>query len=254
MRNAIFLLTIFLTTMNLLAQVEDTTKSPRKDTLRQAKTERLNATTPKAYVALRPGLWLTGDAGLQSTTTTTVGDETIDNKHGGGFGVDVHYSGSMGYDLYWDMALACWYSSNDSTITRRRINIQGDSGVVTRSAYSVIFPFTLGISYYFPSPIFLKPYAGVGFGVFASYTSKIRDESSFGAIPFTSHTSDEKYQATFGGFVNVGSKLAMSPTFGLDLSVKYVFGSFSEPLYSGVKNFSGLQVSLGLALIVPYVR
>ncbi len=201
----------------------------------------------KAFVAIRLGLWFGGDAGMDfSSTKTPVSGNSVEVSHKSGFGADVHFTGRLSEDFYWDLSLSGWYVSRDSTWTE----LVGNTNSTT---WSLIIPFTLGASYYFPTEIFLKPYVQAGFGAVVGYSARtedVRKENAFENL----HFKDQKTQVVLGGYLGAGSKLALSPTFGFDLSLKYMLGKFSDPLYTGIKDFSGLQVTFGIAMIVPYTK
>lgn len=201
----------------------------------------------KAFVAIRLGLWFGGDAGMDfSSTKTPVSGNSVEVSHKSGFGADVHFTGKLNEDFYWDLSLSGWYASRDSTWTPQL------TGNANSTTWSLIIPFTLGASYYFPTDIFLKPYAQAGFGAVVGYSARTEEvtKENFENL----HFKDQKTQAVLGGYLGVGSKLALSPTFGFDLSLKYMLGKFSDPLYTGIKDFSGLQVTFGIAMIVPYTK
>ena len=204
----------------------------------------------KAFVAVRIGFWFGGDAGadFSSTESGMNAGRNISVSHVSGFGADLHYTGWLGNNFYWDMSLSCWYIRNDTTvhITLSDQTIRDSA----RTTWSVIVPLTFGVSYYFPTQIILKPYVQAGLGVYGAYNGYTEEATTenFENLHFT----NQKLMFILGGYIGAGAKLAITPTFGLDLSLKYTLGKYSDPLYTGVQNISGLQTTFGIALILPF--
>lgn len=263
MRRELFIVIFFFISTSFLfsqyqdpavKRAQDSTLKYAVDSLRYMRRDTVVNTDARAYLAIRIGLWLTGDVGLRSNTSVTTANESITIEYGGGFGMESHYNGNLGNGVYWDLALGGWYSSSERTeLIHSGIVSKGDS-TAKRKSFSLIFPLTVGLSYYIPTHIFLRPYIQAGVGVIGGYSSIVRDETSFGVIPLTSHVGDEKFQVSTGGFIGLGSKILLNPTFGLDVSLKYLLGKFSDPMYSDVTDFTGLQLTIGIAVVIPYER
>lgn len=205
---------------------------------------------PKAYFSMRAGLWFGGDMGTDFSSNEGVTPGSIQSKrtisYSRGWGVDLHFAGHLSQDFYWDLALGGWYTSVDTTYDPAYMRIKSSH------VWGLIIPFTLGGSYYFPTQIAIKPYLQAGLGAVAGYTARTEPvtDGTFENL----HWQDQKTQVILGGYLGAGSKLAMTKTFGLDLSLKYMLGSFSEQLHTGVKSLSGIQVTLGIGLIIPYQK
>ncbi|MBL0177173.1 MAG: outer membrane beta-barrel protein [Ignavibacteria bacterium] len=110
-------------------------------------------------------------------------------------------------------------------------------------AWVVIVPVTVGISINPLPDNPLQPYAQIGIGGY--FGTSGRSEYQVANTVKTT-TKYDKTLIAFGGFVGLGLDFFITPSFALSLGGKYHIVTFDEEFLTRQKDFTGLQVLLGI--------
>ncbi len=212
---------------------------PRDDkttiVIQQEQPEKLN------YYSIRAGVWFPKDweKGFKFEDVSineTEGD--IDQSQA--LGLDFHYRRNMAHPLYVDLAVSGWYSSY--TYKLRNTSIANAEDILNADAWVVIVPVTIGLSVApLPDNPF-QPYAMVGGGAYFGLTGRSLQISQRNEL------NEDDSHIRFGWYFGVGIDLLLSPEFGISAAAKYQNIEFKEALYTGQKDFSGVQAQLGIVL------
>ncbi|MBL0177166.1 MAG: outer membrane beta-barrel protein [Ignavibacteria bacterium] len=189
------------------------------------------------FFSLRVGTWFPKDK-EKEFSTNNISTQQIDQSQA--IGLDFTYRYPMGRPLYFDFAISGWYSTYNFKF-REIIN---DPAVVQEAdAWVVIVPVTVGISINPLPDNPLQPYAQIGIGGY--FGTSGRSEYQVANTVKTT-TKYDKTLIAFGGFVGLGLDFFITPSFALSLGGKYHIVTFDEEFLTRQKDFTGLQVLLGI--------
>lgn len=211
----------------------------------QEKTQRTEVVVKREYdytnyYAMRFGFWIPKDREKVFTSGELTYDAAKSEVNQSAFGLDFHFRREIGRPLFLDFALQIWYSNYEFKFTE----ILGNPDSTLRSAdgWAVLIPLTAGVSV---APIPdgpIQPYAMGGVGAYFAISGLQR--TTYG----DKTTHDKNMQkVAFGAYLGLGLDIFFTPKFGISIAGKYQFLSFTEPLYTQQKDFTGPQIMIGFA-------
>jgi hypothetical protein len=192
------------------------------------------------YYAIRLGMWWPKDREKSFTydnvTATDVKSEVTQSQ---AIGLDFHYRKALAKPLYFDAGLQGWYSP----YTFRPLDLLTvDLDTVNSAeAWVLIVPVTVGLSVAPLPENPVQPYAMAGIGAYMGISGLEVVKNGTGRY------KADKQEVAFGGYIGAGIDLIILPRFGLSAAVKYTFCDFKEQLYTMQKNFTGLQILVGVS-------
>ncbi|MBE0642893.1 MAG: outer membrane beta-barrel protein [Bacteroidetes bacterium] len=192
------------------------------------------------YYTIRVGAWFPKDKEKGFDFQGNLVDETngkIDQSQA--LGVDLHFRNAASHPLYVDLSVGGWYTSYEFTAN----DLLNETALIRKnSAYAVIVPVTLGLSIAPLPENPIQPYAMAGIGAYIGITGYDITEVS------DQNASASDTYVRFGYYLGAGLDFMFAETFGVSVGAKYQFLEFKDPLYTGQKNFTGLQASVGIAM------
>ena len=189
------------------------------------------------FFSLRVGTWFPKDK-EKEFSTNNISAQQIDQSQA--IGIDFTYRYPMGRPLYFDFSMSGWYSTYSF---KYRDILQFPSDVQEADAWAVIIPITVGISINPLPDNPLQPYAQIGVGAYVGTSG----DTQYKGMPATKVTTkDDKTLVSFGGFFGAGLDFFLTPSFAVSLGGKYHLVTFKEELLTKQKDFTGLQVLLGI--------
>jgi opacity protein-like surface antigen len=191
------------------------------------------------YYSVRVGAWFPKDEEKGFDLEGNLIDEAegkIDQSQALGF--DFHFRKSMGHPFYTDLSVGGWYTTYEYNRNEDLV-----TAINTYDAWTVILPVTIGLSVApLPENPF-QPYAMVGLGAYFGFTGHDVLQVSNENVP-----DDTETYIRFGYFAGVGIDFMFAESFGLSLGAKYQFLEFDKYLFTGQKDFTGLQATIGVAM------
>lgn len=232
MKKALMIM-LFVVMAGGFAVAQEKEKSETRIVIQQEEYKRVN------FYSIRVGAWFPKDKEQGITLDDVAFNETqgaIDESQALGF--DFHFRKSMGHPFYTDLSVGGWYTTYEfDPNTDILPNFQ------RYDAWSAIVPVTIGLSVApLPDNPF-QPYAMVGLGAYFGFTGHDVLQVSDKNVP-----DDTETYIRFGYFAGVGIDFMLSEGFGLSAGAKYQFLEFENSLFTGQKDFTGLQATLGVAM------
>ncbi len=191
------------------------------------------------YYSIRIGAWFPKDKEQGITLDDVAFNKTqgaIDESQA--LGLDFHFRKSMGHPFYTDLSIGGWY-----TTYKFDPNTEVLPNYRQYDAWTVIAPVTIGMSVAPLPENPVQPYVMVGLGAYFGFTGHDVLQVSNENLP-----DDTETYIRFGYFAGVGLDFMFAENFGISLGAKYQFLEFDKPLFTGQKDFTGLQASLGVAM------
>ncbi|MBR9979378.1 MAG: outer membrane beta-barrel protein [Bacteroidetes bacterium] len=191
------------------------------------------------YYSVRFGLWFPEDEAKGFNFEGNLIDETegkIDQSQA--MGLDFHFRKNIGSPLYTDLSVGGWYTTYQFSIDEVTSN-----GLLREAdAWALIVPITIGLSIAPLPDNPVQPYAMAGLGAYVAFTGRELLRMS------DQNVNDTETFIRFGFYLGAGLDLMLAEAFGISVGAKYQFLEFDEPLFTGQKNFTGLQASIGVAM------
>jgi outer membrane protein W len=191
------------------------------------------------YYTIRVGAWFPKDKEKGITFEDNLYDETKGKvEQSQALGVDLHFRNQASHPFYVDLSVGGWYTTNKYTATNT-------IGFINRAeAWAVIVPVTVGVSVAPLPENPVQPYAMAGLGAYFGITG-----NDITQVSEQNKSASDTY-IRFGYYLGVGLDFMFAETFGVSVGAKYQFLEFKDPLFTGQKNMTGLQASIGIAMMM----
>jgi len=191
------------------------------------------------YLSIRVGTWFPKDKeqGFQfKDVSYNNAKSSIDQSQA--LGLDFHYRNSLGSQLFVDFSVSGWYSTYSFKFNE---TLADPSLAQEASSWVVVVPITLGLSLNPLPDNPVQPYAMAGIGAYVGVTGREVTVNGQGR-----HITEDKSKVALGGYIGAGLDFFLTPGFGLSLGLKYQLVKFDEAMFTQQKDFTGLQVLLGI--------
>ena len=206
----------------------------------QETTIRIEQTKEKKenFYSVRFGAWFPKNEDpifINGGNDYSVNEDVTDESQA--LGLDFHFRRMVGKPLYFDASASFWYTTTNFKFE------EALGGIEEADTWSVIVPITIGVSIApLPDNPF-QPYAMAGIGAYLGFTGQDILKMSEQNEP-----DDTETYARFGFYLGAGVDFLFSEDFGLSLAVKYQFIEFQEALFTGHKDMTGLQATVGFVM------
>jgi hypothetical protein len=227
---------MFLVLAGTLSAQQDP-EGDRKTTImiQQEQPEKLN------FYSIRVGAWFPKDweqdFSFKDAAINKVESEVDQSQ---ALGLDFHFRRHVGYPVYVDLAVSAWYSSYVYKLRTSRIPEAGE--VLQADSWVVIVPLTLGLSIApLPDNPF-QPYVMGGAGVYFGITGQSLK------VSLQNEATMDKSEIALGWYLGAGFDFLLTAEFGVSAALKYQAIEFKEAMYTGQKDFTGMQVMAGIVL------
>ncbi|MCZ7555726.1 MAG: porin family protein [Bacteroidia bacterium] len=234
-----YVISIFLLVVLFTASIVAQQDKPRDDrttiVIQQDQPEKQN------YYSIRAGVWFPKDweKGFKFNDVS-INEAEGDIDQSQALGLDFHYRRNLGRPMYVDLAVSGWYSSY--TYKLRSTSVANAEDILNADSWVVIVPVTLGLSVApLPDNPF-QPYAMLGGGAYFGLTGRSLKISERNEL------NDDDSHIRFGWYFGLGLDVFLSPEFGISAAAKYQNLEFEEELFTGQKDFTGVQAQLGIVL------
>lgn len=192
------------------------------------------------FYTIRFGAWWPKDA----EKTFKWGDVETPNAQvdqSQALGLDFHFRKMMTHPLYFDVSAGAWYTTYKFNFTD-----QLESFNTNIEAWAVIVPVTLGLSVSpLPAESPIQPYAMAGLGAYVGITGYDKL-----LVSNENQSKDTKSYVRFGYYLGAGFDFLFADTFGVSIGAKYQFLEFQDYLATQQKDFTGLQATIGIAMVL----
>jgi opacity protein-like surface antigen len=236
MKYAIFIFVIMVVAVTQLAAQQDQPRDDRTTiVIQQDQPEKQN------YYSIRAGVWFPKDweKGFKFKDVS-INEAEGDIDQSQALGLDFHYRRNLGRPVYVDLAVSGWYSSY--TYKLRSTSIPTAEKILNADSWVVIVPVTLGLSIApLPDNPF-QPYAMVGGGAYFGLTGRSLQISERNEL------NEDDSHIRFGWYFGLGLDFFLTSEFGISAAAKYQNLEFEEELFTGQKDFTGIQAQLGIVL------
>lgn len=191
---------------------------------------------PADYMSVRAGVWWPKDTELQYEGQTYESAKAeVDRSQA--IGLDFHYRRGAQHILSTDLALGFWYSSYSFNY---KDILSAPKLVREASSWAVVIPLTIGVSLNILPGNIISPFGSAGIGLYSAVTGTKLTKIN------TGNEEDTKAYFAFGGFVGLGVDIFLNPDFAISAAGKYHLAKFKENLFTQQKDFSGVQLQLGI--------
>lgn len=233
MKRVITAMVVFVLVSGVAFAQERDTQGETRIVIEQEKPQKQN------YYSVRFGLWFPKDEAKGFNFEGNLIDETdgkIDQSQA--MGLDFHFRKNIGSPLYTDLSVGAWYTTYEFSVDEATSN-----GLLREAdVWAFIVPITLGLSIAPLPDNPVQPYAMAGLGAYLAFTGRELLRLS------DQNVNDTETHIRFGFYLGAGLDLMLAETFGISVGAKYQFLEFEEPLFTGQKDFTGLQASIGVAM------
>ncbi|MFZ1730149.1 MAG: outer membrane beta-barrel protein, partial [Bacteroidota bacterium] len=154
---------------------------------------------------------------------------------------DLHFRNQAAHPLYMDLSVGAWYTKNNFERNTDLTNFD----LKKAETWAVIIPVTIGVSVAPLPDNPIQPYAMAGLGAYIGISG--RDDIM--QLSEQNKSASETVVA-FGYYLGAGLDFMFAETFGISVGAKYQFIEFKDPLKTGQKNLTGLQASVGIAMMI----
>ncbi len=231
---SLFLL-VLLATASLHAQQD----KPRDDrtTIVVQQDEQLK----QNYYSMRVGAWFPKDWEKDfKVNDVSINDADGDIDQSQALGLDFHFRRNVGRPLFVDLAVSGWYSSY--TYKLRNTALIDPDKILSADSWVVIIPVTVGLSVAPLPDNPIQPYAMAGLGAYFGLTGRSLQISERNEL------NDDDTHIQFGWYFGAGLDFLFSPEFGISVAAKYQMIEYKEEMFTGQKDFSGVQAMAGIVL------
>ncbi|MBN1446403.1 MAG: outer membrane beta-barrel protein [Bacteroidetes bacterium] len=199
----------------------------------------------EGFYTIRFGAWWPEDKEKEFRIGENIYDQTdAQIEQSQALGLDFHFRKMMTHPMYFDVSAGAWYTSYTFDFKEAVSNIGEE--FENFDAWAVIVPVTLGLSIApLPAESPVQPYAMAGLGAYVGITG--RDKL---LVSNDNRSDDTKTYVRFGWYFGGGLDFLFADTFGISLGAKYQFLEFQDVLYTQQKNFTGLQGTLGIVMVL----
>ncbi|MDH7515036.1 MAG: hypothetical protein QHI48_04050 [Bacteroidota bacterium] len=199
--------------------------------------------------SIRVGAWFPRDVersfALQDANAGNI-DQTIDQSQA--LGIDFQYRYEIIRPVLFDISVGGWYSSYAFRLNQLPVN---PTPSLTREAdaWVVVIPVTAGLSVNpLPQESSLQPFLCVEGGAYVGVSGTTEWKYDPSSAELRSKNTGDKTLIAFGGAAGAGVDLFLGRSLGVGVAAKYHVVTFKEPLLTQQKDFTGLQIQIGLTM------
>ncbi len=193
------------------------------------------------YYSIRVGAWFPKDKEKGLTFEDNIYDETKGKvEQSQAIGLDLHFRNQAAHPLYVDLSVGAWYTKNNFELNQTATQLD----LKKAETWAVIVPLTLGVSVAPLPENPVQPYAMAGIGAYFGITGEDLTQVS------DQNKSASDTYIRFGFYLGAGFDFMFAETFGVSVGAKYQFLEFKDALKTGQKDFTGLQASIGIAMMI----
>jgi opacity protein-like surface antigen len=232
---AVMLLMVFAA--GTVSAQDGTKKTETEIRIEQTKEEKDN------FYTVRFGAWFPKDEEKTFNHNGNLIDETdalVDESQA--LGLDFHFRRNVGSPLFFDVSVSGWYTQTEFNFDE---TINNPDLIKSADAWSVVVPVTIGLSVApLPDNPF-QPYAMAGAGAYLGITGR-----DILRVSNENEPDDTETYVRFGFYLGAGFDFLFADEFGISAGVKYQFIEFQDALFTGQKDMTGLQFTVGFVMKV----